>query len=250
VPLAAGPETGFLPDFSAVPRATLERTALAILCSPANPQGAIASLDYLKHAIGLAREYGFLLVVDECYSEIWDRAAPPGALEACQALGGGFENVLVFHSLSKRSNAAGLRAGFVAGDPGLIKTFLRMRSFGASQMPLPLQAAAAALWRDEAHVEENRARYRRKIDVAERILGGRFGFYRPEGGFFLWLDVGDGEAAAKRLWQEAAIKTLPGGYVGRPDAEGRNPAARYLRVALVHEDGVIAEALERLAAVL
>jgi aspartate/methionine/tyrosine aminotransferase len=249
-PMPATRATGFLPDFDAVPPAVLERTALAFLCSPANPQGAIASIDYLKRAIRLAREYGFVLIVDECYSEIWDKAPPPGALEACAALGEGFGNVLVFHSLSKRSNAAGLRCGFVTGDERLIAQLQTLRSFGASQVPMPIQAAAAALWRDEAHVEANRALYRTKVDLAERVLGGRFGFYRPEGGFFLWLDVGDGEAAARRLWQEAAIKTLPGAYIALPDAAGASPGARYLRVALVHEEAVLGEALGRMAQVL
>ncbi len=250
LPMPATRATGFLPDFEAVPPATLERTALAFLCSPANPQGAVASLDYLKRAIRLAREYGFTLIVDECYSEIWDEAPPVGALEACQALGGGFDNVLVFHSLSKRSNAAGLRCGFVTGDEKLIAQFQRLRSFGASQVPMPIQAGAAALWRDEVHVEANRALYRSKFDLAERILGGRYGFYRPQGGFFLWLEVGDGEAAARRLWQEAAIKTLPGHYIGVPGADGTNPGQGFLRVAMVHDDATLGGALERLKQVL
>jgi aspartate/methionine/tyrosine aminotransferase len=228
----------------------LERTALAFLCSPANPQGAVASLDYLKTALSLARRYGFVLVVDECYSEIYDRDPPVGALEAAAALGQGLDNLLVFHSLSKRSSAAGLRAGFVAGDEALIRRFFTLRSYGGSQMPLPIQAAAAALWRDEAHVVENRLLYRSKIDTAQRILGDRFGFYRPAGGFFLWLEVGDSEQAALTLWREAAVKVLPGQYLGAEDADGDNPGAKYLRLALVHPDPIVAEALERLAAVL
>jgi N-succinyldiaminopimelate aminotransferase len=250
IPLAATRQTGFLPDFAAVPTETLERTALAFLCTPANPQGAIASLDYLKRAILLAREYDFVLVVDECYSEIYDDAPPPGALEAAAALGGSLDNLLVFHSLSKRSNGAGLRAGFVAGDERLLRRFLTLRSYGGSQVPLPIQAAAVALWRDEAHVEENRALYRSKIDTAERVLGNRFGFYRPRGGFFLWLEVGDSEAAALRLWRDAAVKSVPGSYLGTPDAAGNNPGDGYLRLALVHDDATVAEALERLVRVL
>ncbi len=221
--LDATRDNNFIPDLAAIPTETLERTALFYLCSPANPQGAIASLDYLKQAIGLARRYDFVLAVDECYAEIYDRAPPPGALEACAALGAGFENVVVFHSLSKRSSAAGLRSGFVAGDSRLIGRFSHLRSYGGCQVPLPIQAAATALWRDEAHVEENRARYRRKFDIAEAAIGGRFGFYRPEGGFFLWLDVGDGEAATVRLWRDAAIRVLPGGYTARAAAGRDNP---------------------------
>jgi len=248
--LDATRDNGFLPDLDAIPSATLERTALFYLCSPANPQGTIAGLDYLKQAIALARRYDFVLAVDECYAEIYDRAPPPGALEACAALGGSFEQVVVFHSLSKRSSAAGLRSGFVAGDARLIGHFSHLRSYGGCQVPLPIQAAAAALWRDEAHVEQNRALYRRKFDIAEAALGGRYGFYRPDGGFFLWLDVGDGEKATLRLWREAAIRVLPGGYTARA-ADGRvNPGSKYIRLAIVHDDATLEQAFARIRRVL
>lgn len=248
--LDATAATGFLPDLDAIPEPDLARCALFYLCSPANPQGAIADLDYLKKAIRLARAYDFVLAVDECYCEIYDRAAPPGALEACAALGGRLDNVLVFHSLSKRSNAAGLRCGFVAGDANLIEPFSHLRSYGGAQVPVPAQVAAAALWGEESHVEANRALYRRKFDVAEEVLGGRFGFYRPQGGFFLWLDVGNGEKAAEILWREAALRSLPGAYVARANAGGENPGQAYIRLALVHDDATIAAGLERLLRVL
>ena len=248
--LDATRENGFMPDLAAIPRETLERTALFYLCSPANPQGTVASADYLKQAILLARQYDFVLAVDECYAEIYDRAPPTGALEACATLGQGFDQVVVFHSLSKRSSAAGLRSGFVAGDPRLIGHFKRLRDYGGCQVPLPIQAAATALWQDEAHVEDNRARYRRKFDIAEAALVGRFGFYRPEGGFFLWLDVGDGEAAALRLWREAAIRVLPGGYTAR-GSEGRdNPGRPYIRLAIVHDEATLETAFARIGRVL
>jgi succinyldiaminopimelate transaminase len=247
--LDATAETGFLPDLDAIPEETLARTALFFLCSPANPQGTAASLGYLKRCIELARQFDFVLVVDECYAEIWDKAPPAGALEACAALGGRLDNVIVFHSLSKRSSAAGLRSGFIAGDPKLIDKYLRLRNYGGTQVPIPLQEAATALWRDEAHVEENRAKYRSKIDTAERVLGKRYGFYRPPGGFFLWLDVGDGVKASAALWREAAIRTLPGGYIAHPQ-NGRNAGAPYIRVALVHDDETIAAGLERMVQVL
>jgi len=248
--LDATAKTGFLPDLDAIPDAVLQRTALFYLCSPANPQGAIASLDYLKAAIRLARAHDFVLAVDECYCEIYDKEAPPGALEACAALGGDLTNVLVFHSLSKRSSAAGLRCGFVAGDPTLIGLMDTLRSYGGAQVPLPIQEAAVALWREETHVEENRALYRRKFDVAERVLQGRFGFYRPPGGFLLWLDVGDGEEAARTLWREAAVRTLPGAYIARANARGENPGQRYIRVAIVHDDATIEAGLSRMVKVL
>jgi len=248
--LDATQSNGFMPDLAAIPRSVLERTALFYLCSPANPQGTVASLDYLKQAVALARLYDFVLAVDECYAEIYDGAPPPGALEACAALGGGFDRVLAFHSLSKRSSAAGLRSGFVAGDSRLIAQFAQLRSYGGCQVPLPVQAASTALWRDEAHVEENRARYRRKFDIAEAAIGGNFGFYRPQGGFFLWLDVGDGETATVRLWRDAAIRVLPGGYTARA-AHGRdNPGRQYIRLAVVHDEATLTAAFARIRRVL
>jgi aspartate/methionine/tyrosine aminotransferase len=248
--LDATKATGFLPDLDVIPEDVLARAAIFYLCSPANPQGAIASLDYFKKAIGLARQYDFLLVVDECYAEIYDKAPPPGGLEACAKLGADFANVVVFHSLSKRSSAAGMRMGFIAGDADVIKRFAEIRSYGGCQVPLPIQEAATALWREETHVTENRALYVSKVDTAERVLKGKFGFYRPPGGFFLWLDVGDGEKATLKLWQEAGVRTLPGGYLGRINERGVNPSAQYIRVALVHDDATIADGLERMVRVL
>lgn len=248
--LDATSDNAFLPDLGAIPSQTLERTALFYLCSPANPQGTVASRDYLKQAITLARRYDFVLAIDECYAEIYDRTPPAGGLEACAALGDGFDNVVVFHSLSKRSSAAGLRSGFVAGDPKLIGRFSQLRSYGGCQVPFPIQAAATALWRDEAHVEANRALYRRKFDIAESMLAGHYGFYRPGGGFFLWLDVGDGEKAALTLWREAAIRVLPGGYTARA-AQGRaNPGDKYIRLAIVHDDATLEDAFTRIRRVL
>lgn len=245
-------ETGFLPDFAALGPDILDRTALCYLCSPANPQGAVAGLDYLKKLIGLARHHGFTLAMDECYAEIWDQAPPPGALQAAQEMGEDplFANLLVFHSLSKRSSAAGLRSGFVAGDVRLVQAFARLRSYALAGNPLPALAAAAALWADDAHVEENRRLYRLKFDAAEAALSGRFGFYRPPGGFFLWLDVGDGEAAAAKLWQEAALRVLPGRYLTRHQGPGPSPGASYIRVALVHDTEIVAGACQRLASLL
>ena len=248
--MPAARETGFLPDLDALPADLLARTALLHLCSPANPQGAIADGAYLDRAVALAREHGFVLAVDECYSEIFDREPPPGALEAALRDGGDFRNVLDFNSLSKRSSAAGLRSGFVAGDPALLARLMRLRAYAAAVQPLPLMAAAAALWRDEGHVAESQARYRAKIDAAEQALEGRLGFYRPAGGFFLWLNVGDGEAASLRLWREAGIKTLPGAYLGAAPDGSPNPGDPYLRVALLDEPEQLTRSLARLAAVL
>jgi succinyldiaminopimelate transaminase len=239
-------ENGFLPDFAGLDEATLARTALVYFCTPGNPQGAVADLDYLSDLVALSRRYEFTLVVDECYAEIYNGEPPPGTLQAC-ARDGDLSGVLVFHSLSKRSNVAGLRSGFVAGDGEMITLFRRLGEYGGNPSPLPVYAAATALWEDEAHVLANRALYREKFDLAERILSNRFGFYRPEGGFFLWLDVGDGEAATKELWTQAAVRVLPGSYLTAADGDGANSGDRYIRVAMVHEYAVMEDALNRIA---
>lgn len=247
--LDATAATGFLPDLDALDRDLLDRARLFYLCTPANPQGAAADAAYMERAIGLARRHGFILAVDECYAEIYDRTPPTGALEVAARMdGGALDNLLVFHSLSKRSNAAGLRSGFVAGDPKLIAAFAQLRSYAMAGMPLAIQAASAALWNDDAHVEENRARYRAAFDAAHQAIGDRFGFYRPDGGFFLWLDVGDGEDAARDLWRAEGLRVLPGAYITRPDRAGRNHGAPYIRVALVHDAAIVADAMARLTA--
>ena len=243
-------EEGLLPDFVQVAGETLERTALAFLCTPANPQGSVANIAQLKTALALARRHGFTLAVDECYSEIYDRDPPPGALAAAAEMGGGLDNLLVFHSLSKRSSVPGLRVGFVAGDARVIAAFGRLRSFGGAAVPLPIQSVAAALWADETHVEANRALYRAKFELAAKLIGGRLGFYKPGGGFYLWLDVEDGERAALKLWRDGGIRTLPGAYLARDQADGGNPGARFLRVALVHDLATTERALARLAELL
>ncbi|MDP6707971.1 MAG: aminotransferase class I/II-fold pyridoxal phosphate-dependent enzyme [Alphaproteobacteria bacterium] len=240
-------EHNFLPDLAAIPEELLARTAMFYLCSPANPQGTVAGHDYLVHLIGLAREWDFVVAMDECYAEIYTESPPTGALEVCAATGGVLDNVLVFHSLSKRSNVAGLRSGFLAGDPSLVESFLSIRDYGGSPMPLPVQATSVALWGEESHVAANRALYREKFDLAERVLGNRFGFYRPAGGFFLWLDVGDGEAAARKLWTEAAVRVLPGTYLTAPESDGPDPGHEYIRLALVPDLEITGEALRRIA---
>ncbi|AWK86075.1 aminotransferase class I/II-fold pyridoxal phosphate-dependent enzyme [Azospirillum thermophilum] len=253
--LDATRETGFLPDLDSLTPDLLERTALMYLCTPANPQGAAADAAYLARAIGLARRHGFILAVDECYAEIYLDTPPVGALQVAAGLAGGdparpWANLLVFHSLSKRSSAAGLRSGFVAGDAELMARFSRLRSYSNAGMPLPVLAASAALWRDEAHVEENRAAYRAKFDAAEAALKGRYGYYRPDGGFFLWLEVGDGEEAARRLWAEGAIRVLPGAYLTRCAPGEPNPGAPFIRVALVQDAETIGQACAAIARIL
>jgi|TARA_R110002073_G_scaffold123785_3_gene267586 aspartate/methionine/tyrosine aminotransferase len=259
--IAATAENGFLPDFEALDSDLLARTAMIYFCSPANPQGTVAPLDYLKRLITLAREHDITLVIDECYADIYDKEEPPGGLQAALELavptsgaasGDVFDNIIVFHSLSKRSNLPGLRTGFCAGDKALINRFRAFRNIAAPQTPLPVLAAATACWNDDAHSAENRARYQVKNDIAERIIGNRYGFYRPAGGFFLWLDVGDGVAVAKQLWADAGLKVLPGSYLARDDAAlaDKNPGARFIRLALVQDEKTVEEALTRLTNVL
>ena len=230
--LPATAETGFLPDFDALPADLLDRTTVAYLCSPANPQGAVASADYVARLLELAERHDFVLFLDECYSEIWRDAPPPGGLGVAAATGADPERVVVFNSLSKRSNVPGLRSGFVAGGPEAMARIRRLKSYQGASVPGPLQAVSARLWGDEAHVAANRALYAAKYAAADRILGNVPGYRAPEGGFFLWLPVADGEAAAVTLWQRAGVRVLPGAYLARDDAGG-NPGRGYVRVAMV-----------------
>jgi N-succinyldiaminopimelate aminotransferase len=241
--LPANRANGFLPEPDLIPARELPRVAMAYVCSPSNPQGAVASRDYLARWLAHARRHNYTLVVDECYAEIYRGEAPVGVLEVAD---GKLDNLLSVHSLSKRSSAPGLRSGFVVGERRLIRRMTQLCNYGGAAISFPSLAASAALWRDEAHVELVRERYRGCFAIAERIIGKRFGFYQPRGGFFLWLDVGDGEAAAKKLWTEAGIRVLPGGYMAQPDANGINPGQPYIRVALVHEPAEVEQALTRL----
>jgi aspartate/methionine/tyrosine aminotransferase len=243
-------ETGFLPDLDALGEALLARTVAMFLGTPSNPQGAVADMAYLKRAAAMARRHGFVLFCDECYSEVYTQAPPPGVLEAA---GDGFEQVVLFQSLSKRSNVPGLRIGFAMGDRRFMAKFLELRAVAAPQVPTPLQEVAIAAYADEAHVETSRDLYRRKFDLADQIIGGRYGYRRPAGGFFLWLDVaahGGSEAAAARLWREAGVRVLPGRYAARDQSDGSNPGADYIRVAMVHDQETTAEALHRIVGVL
>ena len=249
--LDAPKQTGFLPDLAALDMPTLKRLRALYLCSPANPQGAIADRAYLHQALDIAQTHNVLLLVDECYSEIYDagRVAPPPSMLEVMAEAEDAP-VMVFHSLSKRSNLAGLRSGFVAGGRDVMAAYHKLRMVAGPQSPFAAQAAAALAWGDDAHVQENRTLYAAKLDMAERVLGGHFDFYRPAGGFFLWLNVGDqvadGEVAARRLWQEEGIRVLPGAYLTAPNSDGVNIGASYIRVALVAPLAETEDALTRL----
>src|SRR3954447_9560470 len=241
---------GFLPDLDALDDATLARTVAIFIASPANPQGSVASRDYYTRLKRLADRYGFMILSDECYSEIYTRQAPGSALECA---GPDFANVVAFQSLSKRSNLPGMRVGFAAGDKKFLAAFLELRNIAAPQVPAALQHVAVAAYSDEAHVEENRRLYRIKFDLADQILGNRYGYVRPAGGFCVWLDVSDrggDEAATIKLYRDAGMRVVPGSYLARQQADGSNPGSGYIRLALVADSESTAEALHRLVEVL
>ena len=237
---------GFLPDLDALDEATLSRTVAMYIASPANPQGAVATPEYFSQLHQLAVRHGFIVLSDECYSEIYTQAAPGSMLECA---GPDFANVVAFQSLSKRSNLPGMRVGFVAGDRKFLAAFHELRNVAAPQVPVPLQQVAVAAYSDETHVEENRRLYGLKFDLADQILGSRYGYVRPAGGFCVWLDVsergGDG-AATVRLYRDAGVRVIPGTYLSRPQNDGSNPGAGYIRLALVSDSESTAEALHRL----
>lgn len=238
--------TGFLPDYGALDEATLSRLAAVYVCSPSNPEGAVADEAWWRRLFDLADTHDFLVLADECYADIWFGQEPASALATRLAHSGGFTRLLTFHSLSKRSCLPGLRSGMVAGDPGLIRRFRTFRNVACPQVPGPLLAAAAAAWNDEAHVAENRARFAEKMAAAKSVLGARMAM--PAGGFFLWLAVGNGEDAALGLWREEGVRVLPGAYMGRETELGEtqsNPGFSYVRVALVSDLSTILTALER-----
>jgi aspartate/methionine/tyrosine aminotransferase len=244
-------ENGFLPDFAGLPQETLARLTAVYVCSPSNPEGAVAGEAYWQSLFALAERHDFIVLADECYADIWFDRPPTCALPVRLAQSGGFGRLLTFHSLSKRSGLPGLRSGMVAGDEKLIQRFRAFRNVAGPTVPTPILAASAAAWRDEAHVTAGRAAYRQKMAAAEDILGNHM--TRPEGGFFLWLNVGNGEEFALRAWREQGVRLLPGAYLGREIEPGKtqsNPGFSYVRVALVNDLSTIMTALERLREIL
>ena len=248
--LPAVRENGFMPDFADLPPRTLERLAAVYLCTPANPQGVAADANYLRRQIEAARRYDFVLLVDECYADIYAGAPPTGVLAVAASMGGDVDNVLTFHSLSKRSNVPGLRSGFVAGDASLLREFKALRDYGGVAVPLPVQAASAALWNDDAHADESRKLYGPKFEAAAQIFGNRFGFYKPDGGMFLWLEVGNCENAARELWTRAGVRVMPGKYMSERATDGSYAGEGFLRIALVPDLATTTEGLQRMERVL
>ena len=239
-------DNGFLPDLDAIDDATLARTVAFYIASPANPQGSVATPEYFRKLKQLADRFGFIILSDECYSEIYTREAPGSMLEEA---GPDFKNVVAFQSLSKRSNLPGMRVGFAAGDKKVLAAFHELRNVAAPQVPVPLQHVATAANGDEAQVEENRKLYRIKFDLADPIQANRYGYKRPAGGFCVWLDVskhGGDEAACVKLYRDAGVRVIPGSYLARPQADGFNPGKGFIRLALVSDSESTAEALHRL----
>ena len=240
VPATAG--SGHLPDFSALPPETLARVALAYICSPANPQGAVADEGYWRNLLDLAEQHDFIVLADECYAEIYRGAPPPGILAVAADSGADPDRVLSFHSLSKRSNVPGLRSGFVAGGAESVARLRQLRAYAGAPLPGPLQHVAARLWADEDHVVENRRLYGEKYALADRLFGDVPGVTLPDAGFFLWLPVEDDERAAIRLWSRTGVQVLPGSYLSR-DTAGGNPGKGYIRVAMVAPSNMVERGL-------
>lgn len=239
--LPATQETGFLPDLDAIDAQTLNTTSVMYLCTPSNPQGAVADRTYWARAVELAEKYDFKIFADECYSEIYRNAPPPGGLEA----GGDPERMVVFHSLSKRSNLPGLRSGFVASGPQNIAKMKTLRAYAGSPLPDPIQVVSAKVWADETHVVANRQLYCDKFMAADHIFADIEGYQSPNAGFFLWLPVDDGEQAALKLWRKTGVRVLPGAYLGQT-VNGENPGQNYIRVALVAPKDETQRGLSRL----
>lgn len=240
----------FLPDWSEVPESVWQRTRLVFACSPDNPSGSVMQLEDWQKLFALQDRYGFVIASDECYSEIYfDGKKPLGCLQAAQQSGRSNQGIVMFTSLSKRSNVPGLRSGFVAGDAEILKSFLLYRTYHGSAMSIPVQRASIAAWNDEDHVAENRRLYQEKFDKVLPVLQQVFDVSLPEASFYLWLKVPDGDdlAFARRLWQEAAVQVLPGRFLARDSGRG-NPGMGYVRIALVADADTCVKAAETMVA--
>ena len=242
-------ETGFIPDYDAVPEDIWQRCQLLYICSPGNPTGAVLGYEVLHKLIGLAAKYNFVLASDECYSEIYcDELHPPaGLLEAAAEEGEGrFKNCVVFHSLSKRSSLPGMRSGFVAGDANIIDRYRLYRTYHGCAMSPTFQAASIAAWNDEKHVIANRDLYRKKFEAMLRILEPVMNVQRPDAGFYLWPETPiDDQEFARGLFGRYNLTVLPGSYLSRPIG-GIDPGANRVRMALVASLEECIEAAERL----
>jgi len=236
-------------DFATLSDAEWQRVQLFFVCSPGNPTGKVLTLDDWRRLFALADRHGFVIASDECYSEIFpeEEAPPLGCLQAARMLGRGCERLVMFSSLSKRSNVPGMRSGFVAGDPAILRSFLLYRTYHGSAMNPAIQAASVAAWNDEEHVRENRRQYRAKFAAVTPLLAEVLpGTTQPDAGFYLWLRTpGSDTAFARQLFADYNVLLLPGSYLGRT-AQSINPGAGFVRVALVAPLADCVEAAERI----
>ncbi len=242
------PARNFAVDWDSVPPEVWARTQLVFVCSPGNPTGAVMPLDEWQKIFALSDRYGFTIASDECYSEIYFRDEPPlGGLEAAARLGRtGFERLVAFTSLSKRSNVPGLRSGFVAGDAAILQKFLLYRTYHGSAMSPVVQAASIAAWNDEAHVVDNRAMYRQKFAQVTPLLSQVLDVRLPDASFYLWAGVqGSDESFARDLLAQYNVTVLPGSYLAR-ESQGANPGAGRIRMALVADTAECLEAAQRI----
>ena len=240
----------FLPDWHSVPAEKWTRCKIVFVCSPDNPTGSVLTRDDWAQLFELQDKYGFIIASDECYAEIYfDGHKPIGCLQAAAELGRTFDNIIMFTSLSKRSNAPGLRSGFVAGDEKLLKPFLLYRTYHGSAMSLPVQRASIAAWNDEAHVEANRRAYQQKFDRVVPILRQKFNVTMPQASFYIWLAIPDGDDLrfTQELYRATGVQVLPGRFFAR-DTEHGNPGKGYVRIALVDEVEKCVEAAQRIVA--
>ncbi len=250
--VASDPARNFAPDWDSVPAEVWARTQLVFVCSPGNPTGAVMPLTEWQKLFALSDQHGFIIASDECYSEIYFRDEPPlGGLQAAAKLGRGFERLIAFTSLSKRSNVPGLRSGFVMGDAAVLKSFLLYRTYHGSAMSPVVQAASIAAWGDEAHVVDNRNLYRTKFAQVTPVLAEVLDVKLPDASFYLWAGVpagwqGDDAAFAKALYATEHVTVLPGSYLAR-EFNGSNPGQGRIRMALVAETAECLEAAERIA---
>jgi N-succinyldiaminopimelate aminotransferase len=246
----ADPARNFGPDWSQVPEDVWRKTRMVYVCSPGNPAGNVMSLDDWREILELSDRYGFIVASDECYSEIYltETQPPLGGLQAAQALGRtDYRNLIVFSSLSKRSNVPGMRSGFVAGDATLVARFLLYRTYHGSAMSPVVSAASIAAWTDETHVRENRRLYREKFDAVVPILQRAMDVTRPAASFYLWVATPTPDTDfARDLYARTGVTVLPGSYLAR-DAHGRNPGLNRIRMALVAPLAQCVDAAERIA---
>ena len=246
--LNASEDNNYLPNIKQIPIEILDSSIIMYICSPSNPHGSIASLEYLKSTILLARKYNFILAIDECYSDIYrlNKPKPSGGLDAALSLGGDLSNIIIFNSLSKRSNISGMRAGFIVGDEKIIESYKLLVSNGASPVPIPIQNAASALYDDEDHQIKACEHYDKNFEVVENYLRPFYSDLKiPEAGFFLWLPVVDDEEATKILWNKFALRVMPGSYMGY-EINGINPGKGFLRISIVDEINIIEDVMKRL----